>query len=401
MQDFIFSLPTKLFFGPSQAQAFAKELRKLGSRAYLITGGGTVKRLGYLDGLLECLKEEGIAVDEFSGIEPNPLSETVNRAAREAEGKNYDFVLAFGGGSVLDAAKAIAALIAEDEQDIWEFVAGSPRQGKLTHALPLATVPTTAATASEITPYAVISNKAVQGKSVLAYEFMKPAASWLNPLFTLGLNETVTQDGAADILSHIFENYLLGGTDSPVADRVSEALFLTVLETLPKLLKDLQNKDHRAVLQWCATWALSGLQSGGRKPSEFVLHSIEHSMSGYRHEIAHGRGLATLYPAYFRWLWQENRGRERFIRLGQILFNSQSGGEKAGLDFIEQFERWLEVNGLLQSAADLGLPQESFEPIAKYAVKVYGDGTKLNALGPMTVADIVTVLEMTGSQRSS
>ena len=167
------------------------------------------------------------------------------------------------------------------------------------------------ATGSEVTPCAVISDRRTGGKSFLANEFLKPKVAWLNPAHTVGLSPTVTRDGAADILSHVFENYLLGGDGSPLADRYSEGVMQTVLETLPALLEDPENLAAHGTMFWASTLALNDYQNAGRQPSGVVLHFIEHALSGRRPELAHGRGLATLYPAYFRWLLDHGRAEER------------------------------------------------------------------------------------------
>lgn len=362
-------------------------------------GGGTVERLGFLQPLATALQANGVALTFFRGVEPNPEAATINRAAAQLREMGADFVLAFGGGSTIDAAKSIAALAGSGEEDVWPFVAGGTRAHQLRKALPVVAVPTTAATASEVTPYAIVSNRETGGKSVLIHEFLKPTLAWLNPAFTLALSATVTQDGAADILSHVFESYLLGGDASKLADRYSEAVMATVLETLPLLLADPQDASARADLTWAATLALNDYQSAGRAPADFVLHALEHSLSAKHPELAHGRGLATLYPAYFRWLLQHNRAEQRLAQLGERLFALQGSPAARARGFIARFERWLRDNGLSQSLEQLHISAAEFPRIADYAVTVYGDGTQLNALGPLTRQNIVEIFELTNRLR--
>ncbi len=398
MNSFTIYTPTRLFFGADQAAAFAKAAAKLGRHALLVTGGGSVEKLGYLATVKAALAAEGLQVTHFSGIEPNPESATINRAAAELKTAGADFVIALGGGSVMDASKAIAALAFAGERDIWPFVLGEARAFQLKGALPIAAIPTTAATASEVTPYAVISNRTVKGKSVLGFEFMKPRVSWLNPAFTVKLSATTTRDGAADILSHVFENYLLGGGGSPLADRHTEGIIATVIETLPRLLADLENVELRGVLLWASTLALNDYQLAGRNDSQFVLHSMEHALSGFHPELAHGRGLATLYPAYFRWLLAHGRARERLAQLGERIFGLDTEEGDAAEGFIDQFEAWLADNGLRQSLPDLGIEEKEYATIAAYAVKVYSDGKQLEALGPLPAEEIVKIFQATAAQ---
>ncbi|MGL4421566.1 MAG: iron-containing alcohol dehydrogenase, partial [Gemmataceae bacterium] len=309
-------------------------------------------------------------------------------------------VIPVGGGSAMDAAKAIAGLIRTGEADIWPFVVGQPLAGQLAGSVPICAVPTTAATASEVTPYAVISYYERNEKSVLAHEFFKPLVSWVNPAFTTGVNPTTTADGAADILSHVFENYLLGGNDSPLADGYTETVIRTVIDTLPKALKDPANVALRGRLHWASTMALNGYQLAGRNPAEFVLHSMEHALSGYQSNLAHGRGLATLYPSYFRWLFENNRGRERLAKLGRTVFGLSAPDDAlTATAFIERFEAWLRDVGLYQSLEALGFSPDQYPVIADYCVKVYGTEGQLNALGALPPAAIVQIFQGTARQK--
>ena len=400
MKDFTLTLPTKIFFGNSKHQDFITSLDEYAPNILLVTGGNSIKKHGFYDPVLTSLKKS-FEVFEFSGIEPNPLHSTINKCAKEFSEKNIGLVLGFGGGSVMDASKAIAALLyiyknnltKDFPTDIWPFVLGGEFFNKLPGALPLAMIPTTAATASEVTPFAVISNSEINGKSTLNYEFFKSKISWINPTFTTRLPPTVTADGAADILSHVFENYLIGGDDAQFTDYYCEGIIKTVLENLPILLDDPFNLKARANLMWCSTMALNGLHNVGRNPSIFPLHAIEHSMSAVKHELAHGRGLATLFPSYFRYLWNRNRARDRFCKLNVSIFNSRP--ETSGLSFILEFENWLKQNSLSQSIYDLGFNDQDIMKIADYTIKTYGKGQPLQALGEISHSDVVEILKMT------
>ena len=233
---------------------------------------------------------------------------------------------------------------------------------------------------------------------MLAFEFLKPLVSWLNPAYTVTLSPTTTRDGAADILSHVFENYLLGGDGSPLADRHSEGLIATVIETLPRLLAEPANVNYRGHLLWASTLALNDYQLAGRTPAQFVLHSMEHALSGFYPDLAHGRGLATLYPAYFRWLLAHGRARSRLAQLGERIFKLDPKQGDAAEGFIARFETWLAQNDLLQSLNDLGIAEKDFEPVAAYAVKTYGDGNQLEALGTLPAAEIVAIYRATAKQ---
>jgi alcohol dehydrogenase YqhD (iron-dependent ADH family) len=399
MKPFDLHIYTRLIFGPENAVLFAKAITGIGRKIFIVTGGGSVKRLGYLSEMQTLLDAHDADYRVFSGIEPNPQACTINRAAREATDFGAEVILAFGGGSVMDASKAIAALVHDREDDIWPFVLGGERNGKLTGVIPIAAIPTTAATASEVTAYAVISNDEVNGKAPIGYPFMRPVVSWLNPAYTVKLPHETTRDGASDILSHMFENYILGGDVSPLADRYCEGIMAEVLDTLPKVIADPENLHLRGVLLWASDLALNGYQQVGRKPSGFPIHAMEHAMSGYKTDLAHGRGLATLYPAYFRWLIDNDRATGRLAQLGRRIFGSDTGSDASDATaFVLAFEAWLRENELLQSVTDLGIPEEAWHQIAEYTVKVYGDGKNLNVLGALGVTDILNIFSRTESQ---
>lgn len=401
MNPFELHIPTKLYFGKEKSSSFFDQLSEYGSNVLLVTGGGSVKRLGYLDEVINQLEKRDFDVVHFEGIEPNPLSKTINEAAKIGKENSRDFVLALGGGSVMDASKAIAGLIHDNESDIWPFVLGEPKYRKMTGALPVGAIPTTAATASEVTAHAVISNPDAKGKAPISYPFMKPSASWLNPEFHTSLPLTTTRDGASDIISHAIENYLLGGNDSPLADRYSEGVMESVIQTLPEIEEDPENEALRGQMMWASTLALNGMQIAGRQSAPFTLHNLEHSLSGYNHNLAHGRGLATLYPAYLRFLYENDRVTDRIALLGNRLFGIEHENVKeAALAFINTFEAWLDDNGLYQRLSDVGVPPEAFSEVADYAIKIYGGGKELSAAGPIIKDQIIEIFEKTEQQKA-
>ena len=398
MNPFEIYQPTRILFGDTQLATFTKRCTEFGNRALVVIGGGTVKRLGYLKTVLDSLHENKIETLVFEGIEANPDAETINKAAKAGQDFKADFVLAFGGGSVMDASKAIGGLIYMNEADIWPFTNSEPRSGKMTGSLPIVTIPTTAATASEITAYAVISNRKIKGKQTLGYEFMKPKLSWLNPAFTATLSLETTRDGASDIMSHVFENYILGTDGSPIADRYTEMILQTVMETLPKLEMNLLNEDLRGDLLWASDLALNGYQLAGRNMAAFVLHNMEHALSGYQPNLAHGRGLAVLYPAYFKWMIKNNRAVNRFAQLGRRLFGATGNDKSAANLFGDEFSEWLKANGLYQSLSSLDIPVSAFDSIAEYCIRVYGRGKGIEAMGLISKEDIVDMFKMTEEQ---
>lgn len=396
MHPFYLYSPTRIFFGESFENDFYDAAGTVGSRMLLVTGGASAERLGYRKRVQDGLARAGITVIHFSDIEPNPHAATIDRAAEIGRKEKVSAVVALGGGSTMDASKCIAALIHTGEPHIWPFVLGQPKSGQLEGAIPVLAIPTTAATASEVTAYAVISDPASNGKSVLGHDFLRPTLAWLDPAFTAELPATVTADGGSDILSHVLENYLLGDDASPLADAYSEGVMQTVVNDLPRLLSDLKNLELRARLMWASTLALNGFQSAGRMPSGFCMHSMEHALSGFKPSLAHGRGLATLYPAYLRFLHANNRNRNRIARLGRKVFGvTDDNDDTASLACIDRMISWLKANRLHQSLHDLGFDPAQFGEIADYAVRTYGDGKQLDACGPLTAQQIAAIFEDT------
>lgn len=400
MNPFELHIPTRIFYGKEKAGDYFKQLGSYGSKAMIVIGGGSVKKMGYLQEVQKHLDDNGIEHVLFEGIEANPHAQTINNAAAAGKKEKVDFMLALGGGSVMDASKAIAGLIHDDLDDIWPYTVGGPKYRQIKGALPVACIPTTAATASEVTAHAVISNPDVKGKSPVSYPFMKPVASWLNPAYHTSLPATTTRDGASDILSHVFENYLLGGNDSEPADRYSEGVMETVLNTLPKLELDPENEHLRGQMLWASTMALNGMQIAGRKPAPFTLHNLEHALSGENPDLAHGRGLAILYPAYFRWLFKNERAVDRLALLGKRLFGISGSSQKENaLQFITKFEGWLKKNHLYERLSDQHITPDVFGDVADYAIKIYGGGKdELAAAGPLTRKNIIEIFEMTEEQ---
>jgi alcohol dehydrogenase YqhD (iron-dependent ADH family) len=199
-------------------------------------------------------------------------------------------------------------------------------------------------------------------------------------------------------MSHVFENYLLGGNASPLADRYTEMVLQTVMETLPALEKDLSNLELRGTLLWASDLALNGYQTAGRTPAAFVMHNMEHALSGYNPDLAHGRGLATLYPTYFSWLIDQNRATDRLAQLGRRLFGATGNDTEAARSFVDSLTEWLQENGLYQSLSSLGIPQTAFDEVAEYCINVYGGGKAIQALGPITKEDIVEIFNRTEKQ---
>lgn len=291
MNNFVYDIPTKVFFGEGQLKKLPNLVNPLGKKVLLVYGGGSIKRSGLYDELLELLTD--CQVFELSGIEPNPRIESVRKGGNLCKSHDIDLVLAVGGGSVIDAAKAIAAA-AKYEGEPWEFVLD---RRLIKDALPLITVLTLSATGSEMNFHSVITNFETKEKIGTGNYNTYPYASILDPTYTFSVPRNQTAAGTADIMSHTFENYFSSTQGAYLQDRLAEDILKLCIHYLPIALEEPENYEARANLMWAATTALNGSISFG-KGGAWSCHAMEHILSAY-YDITHAVGLAILTP---RWM---------------------------------------------------------------------------------------------------
>ena len=261
--NFIYDIPTKVYFGENQLSYLGEELKKYGNRVLLTYGGGSIKKIGLYDEIVKEIKQAGLELFEFGGIEPNPRHTSINAAAQICKKEKIDVLLAVGGGSTIDATKVIGAATFYDG-DCWDLVT---KQAKVTNCLPIITVLTLAATASEMNGTAVISNLEVQDKKGIKSPLMLPKVSFLDPTNTYTVNAYQTACGSADILSHILEIYFNIKEDMYMLDTIMEGLMKTVLKYAPIALKEPENYEARSNLMWASSWALNGFIRCGKTQS--------------------------------------------------------------------------------------------------------------------------------------
>jgi alcohol dehydrogenase YqhD (iron-dependent ADH family) len=300
MYSFVFQNTTKVYFGENQLGHLGEELKQYGSRVLLTYGGGSIKKTGLYDKVMEELKKTGMTVFELSGIEPNPRHTTVNKGAGICRKEKIDVLLAVGGGSTIDCTKAIAAATFYDG-DSWDLVT---RKAPVVKALPIITVLTLAATGSEMDAGGVISNVDTHEKYGLMHPILLPKASFLDPANTYTVSAFQTACGSADILAHIFDvSYFIAAEKMDMVDRVMEAVMKTVVEYGPVAVREPRNYRARANLMWSASWALNGfLQTGAHQAAS--CHAMEHELSAF-YDITHGLGLAIIMPRWMEYILDE------------------------------------------------------------------------------------------------
>ncbi|NLY73535.1 MAG: iron-containing alcohol dehydrogenase [Tissierellia bacterium] len=362
MDDFIFHLPTKILFG-EKLQELRVECLKYGNRILLVYGGESVKKVGIYGEVVGAL--EGLEITEFSGIEPNPRLESVKRGIELAKDKGVDLVLALGGGSVIDAAKAIAAGV-KTPGDPWEFVLGNT---EVLEALPLGTVLTLAATGSEMDAISVISNMETKEKLGWSSEHIQPKFSLLNPRYTFSVSRRLSAAGVADIMSHAMENYFRKDSGNYLADRLAEGLLKTCVHFGPILLEEPENYEARANIMWASSWAINGLLSAG-KAVPWSVHGLEHELSAF-YDLTHGIGLAILSGPYLRHVLGDKTQR-KIAEFGYNVFDLPHSGDEyrdafKAIEALEEF--FSDELGLPLSLEEVGIDDQYFEEMARKIIR--------------------------------
>lgn len=335
MNDFIYSYPTKVYFGDkAAAKAFPGELEKAGKTVMLAYGGGSVKKSGVYDEICGYLKEAGKEIVDFPGIMPNPTYKKVQEGAALAKEKGVDFILAVGGGSVIDCCKIIAAQ-AVTEQDIWEMEFKNHTYPSV--FIPMGAIVTASGTGAEMNNGAVITNEDINVKAGVLGAYADFAV--LDVAYTMSLPEKQVISGAFDTLSHSMETYLGLPRKITLSDEIAEAVMRNVIRNIRLLLKDINDKEARTELMWASAMAENGILKIG-KVTDFQAHQIEHQLGAYT-DCNHGQGLAVIHPVLYRHIYKESIGQ--FARMAEKVWEIPAEGKteeelaKAGIDALADF----------------------------------------------------------------
>ncbi|CCW06201.1 iron-containing alcohol dehydrogenase [Bacillus sp. GeD10] len=375
MQNFVFRNPTKLIFGKGQLEQLKTEIPQFGKKVLLVYGGGSIKRNGIYDNVISILKDINADVFELTGVEPNPRVSTVKKGIQICKENGVEFILAVGGGSVIDCTKAIAAGSKYDG-DVWDIVT---KKTFANEALPFGTVLTLAATGSEMNAGSVITNWETNEKYGWGSPVTFPQFSILDPVHTTSVPKDQTIYGMVDIMSHVLEQYFHHGTNTELQDRYCEAVLKTVIETAPKLLSDLENYEHRETILYCGTMALNGILAMGVK-GDWATHNIEHAVSAV-HDIPHGGGLAILFPNWMKHVVEENVSR--FKQFAIRVFNVETDGKTdreialEGIQALRQF--WTSIEAPV-TLSDYAIGENEIDLMADKAMAYgeFGNFKKLN-----------------------
>ncbi|MBS4205990.1 iron-containing alcohol dehydrogenase [Lederbergia citrea] len=375
MNNFTFWNPTKLIFGKDQLQQLKTEVPQYGKKVLLVYGGGSIKRNRLYNQVIELLQEMDTEIFELSGVEPNPRLSTVRKGVDICKSEGIEFILAVGGGSVIDCTKAIAAG-AKYDGDPWDLVI---KKAEASEALPFGTVLTLAATGSEMNAGSVITNWETQEKHGWGSPAVFPKFSILDPVNTFTVPKDQTVYGIVDIMSHVFEHYFHQEGNTLLQDRMCESLLITVMETAPKLLNDLESYEHRETILYSGTMALNGMLSMGYS-GDWATHNIEHAVSAV-YDIPHGGGLAILFPNWMKHNLHVNPSR--FKQLAVRVFGVNPEGktdEEAALEGIGKLREFWNSIGAPSRLADYEIDNSKLDVMADKAMVFgeFGNFKKLN-----------------------
>ena len=353
MNNFTFYSPTYFSFGRDAENKTGALVKRFGGSKVLIHyGGGSVVRSGLLDRVKRSLENEGIPYVELGGVKPNPRSGLVYEGIELCRKEQIDFVLAAGGGSVIDSSKAIAAGAVYDG-DFWDYYCGK----RIEKALNIGTILTIAAAGSEGSPDSVITNENGMLKRGASGDAIRPKFSILNPALTQTLPAYQTACGITDIMAHLYERYLTNTPEVEVTDRLIEALLLTMIHEGPRVIEDPDNYDARANIMWAGMMAHNNSCGVGRS-QDWNSHNIEHELSAL-YDCAHGAGLAVTMPAVFRYVMGHNV--MRFAQAAVRVWGCQmdfADPEATALEGIRRFQNFLVSIGMPKNFAELGAKEE-------------------------------------------
>ena len=385
MRNFEFYNPVRIFFGKGEIAKLSKLVPK-GANILLTYGGGSIKKNGVYDQVMTALK--GYNIIEFSGIEANPHYETLMKGVAIAKEHKIDFLLAVGGGSVLDGTKFIAAAALWEGSDPWEILSRR-NEVSVEKALPIGTVLTLPATGSEMNGNSVVTLWKTKDKLAFASEHVMPVFSILDPEVVFSLPQIQVANGIVDAFIHVMEQYLTYPVNSPIQDRFAESILITLIEEGPKVLADRFSYDAAANFMWAATMALNGLIGVG-VPQDWATHTIGHELTAF-HGIDHGQTLCIVLPGIMK-LKRENK-KEKILQYGERVWEITEGTADQRIDAtIQKTVEFFESVGIKTKLADYGIGSEIIPKVVnrfvERGIKVLGER------GDLTTEDIAKILKM-------
>jgi alcohol dehydrogenase YqhD (iron-dependent ADH family) len=386
MNNFNFYSPTYFVFGKGRENESGKLVKQFkGSKVLIHYGSGSVVKSGLLDRVKNSLKEVGVYFTELGGVVPNPRSGLVYQGIDICKKENIDFILAVGGGSAIDSAKAIA-IGALYDGDFWDFYSGK----RIERALPVATILTLTAAGSEGSTGSVITHENGMLKRSANSDLIRPVFSILNPELTCTLPPYQTAAGAADMIAHVMERYFTNTKEVEITDRVGEAIIKTIIKETPKALKNPNDYEARANLMWAGMLAHNDICGVGRE-QDWATHMLEHELSGL-YDVTHGAGLAVMFPAWMKYVMHHDVARfaQFAVRIWDCEMDFQHP-ENTALQGIARYEQFMKSIGMPVRFTELGARAEDIPVL----VKTLGLGKRtLGSFVKLTEEDVRKIYEL-------
>lgn len=387
MQNFNFKSETRIIFGKDKENELASYVKSYGKKVLVHFGGTSLKKLGVIDRVTKSLDESAIEYVILEGVVPNPRLSVIHEGVKICKEENIDFILAIGGGSAIDSAKAIA-LGAKYDGDVWDFFTGAAEP---IEAISVGTILTIPGAGSEMSQSSIVTNEDGDLKCGVDAECIVPVFSILNPEMCYTLPPYLLACGLADIMSHQFERYFTTTKDIILSDYLLEGAMKALVEIGPKLMKDPTNYNLCAEFMWLATVSHNGVLDVGRS-SDWGSHRIEHEISAL-YDITHGAGMAIVFPAWMKYVKNENI--DRFVQFASRVFGINDASltkDQLATKGIEALENFFRSLGLKLTLSEAGVPTDKFEEMAKKAV---GSNVTIGRFKEMTVNDVVEILKLT------
>ncbi len=367
MENFNFYSPTEFVFGKGRAAETGHFMKKYGGTKVLIHyGGGSAVKSGLIGTVKKSLDDAGVKYCELGGVQPNPRDTLVYKGIGLCRSEGVDFILAVGGGSVIDSAKGIALGVPYDG-DFWDMYCGKAPE----KALPVATVLTIAAAGSEGSGDSVITKEEGMLKRAVGSDHLRPKFSVMDPSLTQTLPAYQTACGCTDIMAHVFERYFTNTKEVEITDRLCEAVLTTMVKEAPRVIADPDNYDARANIMWAGMVAHNNICGVGRQ-QDWNSHGLEHELSGL-YDVAHGAGLAVIMPSWMEYVYKHNA--MRFCQMAVRVFGCQMNfedPEATALEGIRRFRSFLHGIGMPINFAELGAKEEDI-PVLVEKIGI-GDG---------------------------
>ena len=358
MLDFEYYTPTKVFFGKSKEKEVGEIISQYGYKKIMLQyGKGSIKASGLYDCIINSLKEYDIEFVEMGGVEPNPKIEFVREAVRIAKREGVELVVAVGGGSVIDAAK-YTALGAVSDCDVWDFVVGKQ---KPTSALAVACVLTIAAAGSEMSWSAVVSDLSLNMKRGLASDLIRPLFAVCNPELTYTVSPYQTACGITDIMAHTMERYFTPCEPTDITDQIAEGILRSVINAARVVMKEPNNYEARANIMWASSLSHNNLTGCGRINS-LPVHQLEHAVSGEYDNVAHGAGLAVLFPAWAKYVYTYNI--PRFAQFARNVWAVNEVDDKKAAEMgIESMTEFFKSIGMPSTLREFGINLDAIDKL--------------------------------------